>query len=213
MILPLPIQAPAPVLARQPTTIEFTEYQRVQRPLADGTPDLRAPDNFYIRVRYTWLLLLDSDRVTPEADGTRRLHLDGFTDAYRIEYRQEGRPSKALAERFTEVRPLFNGKSRMETGGTTRGDFDLAVPKGQRHLDYYVHAVVEKVETHTEGRRRVTRTTREAHWSVNGGGSRAGEVMVPRLDPTVGFEPGEHVRPEAPRYGYGPVSVPKWDDF
>lgn len=212
MILPVNVQAPA--LSQQPTTIEITEYQRVQRPLADGTPDPGAPDNFYIRIRYDWLLLLDSDRVAPDADGTRRLHMDGFKTTDRVEYRQEGRPSKALEERFTEVRPLLKGKSSMETGGsTTRTDFDLDVPKGQRHVDYYIRALVEKVETHTEGKRRVTRTTREAHWSIYGGGGRTGEVVVPQLESTAIFEPGSHVRPLAPRYGYGPVSIPKWDAF
>jgi hypothetical protein len=79
-------------------------------------PSLFSP-NFYIRVRYTWLLLLDSDGVAPDADGTRRLHMDGFTTKDRVEYRQEGRPSEALAERFTEVRTIPNGKSAIETGG------------------------------------------------------------------------------------------------
>jgi hypothetical protein len=210
-VLELVLQTLIPT--QQPTTIEVVEYQRVKNALPNGAPDLAAPENFYIRATSTYYLLFDTDTLPVDQNGNRHIHVD------RLEYKtfevvsQTGHPSRKLAEKFTEVFALWTGKKPMVTGSGSFSGFDQDIPQGQRRVDYLVRTIVEKVETHSEGKRRTIRTSRERHWSISGGGVNGHKPFLPPMDSLVAFEAGPHVRVDPIKYGYQPVVLPKPDDL
>jgi len=128
-------------------------------------------------------------------------------------FNQTGRPSRKLAQQFTEVMPLWTGKKPMVTGGGSFSGFNQDLPQALHRVEYLMRTIVEKVETHSEGKRRTTRTTQERFWSEAGEGSYDHKPLVPRLDSLVGYEPGPHVRVDSPKYGYEPVALPQPDDL
>ena len=192
--------------------MRMVEYQRVQHALPNGVPDLQAPDNFWIRTDTTWYLMLDSEAVVPDASGTKHLHRPEFRYASYVRYAQEGRAPGKLADRFTE---LWGDRNKLlKTGSGSIGENDEEVPLGTpRRMTLYARTLVERVEVHSEGKRRVTRKQREALWSLNGEGTYRKGPYMPEPHSTLGADADPHVRVDPVTYGYGPFKLPKDDDI
>ncbi len=203
----------SPIPTQQPATIEVVEYQRVKNALPNGAPDLSASDNFYIRARSTYFLAVDTDTLPVDQNGYRHVHTDRLSYKSFVVFNETGRPSRKLAQKFAEVLPLPTGRLPMQTGGGSVSGVDQDFPKSQHHVRYLVRTIVEKVETHSEGKRRATRTTRERLWGVVGVGGAEQKPLLPPMDSLVVYEAGTHVRIDPPKYGYEAVAPPKPDEL
>lgn len=203
------------VLDRQPTTMEVIGYQRVQHALADGTPDLKASNNFYIRTRTQWFLVLDTDTLPIDGNGNRHVKLLPQKNRTYRKIEETGRIRGKLASMFTEV----GAPDRRERGKTvvkgedSSGGLEFDRPAKQRLLYWRVRSIAERVETHTEGRRRETRTLKETHWGVSSVGWHPGKPFIPEREPHAIFEARPHVQVDPPTFGFGAVGFPADDDF
>ena len=201
-----------PIPSSQPTTVSYVVYQRVQHALPDGTPDPKAPDNFYIRQTCTWFLTSDTDAITPDATGTKHVHHGGYRWRMFSKFKQQGRLRGGLHDRFTQVYP--DGKAVMQTGSVSVPACDDAYPSGTgRHVGGVLRTIMERVETHTEGRNRATLIQRENWWAQVGGGMNGHDPFIPSLDAGVATEAIPSVLAAPPVFGYTPVSLPRDEDF
>jgi len=199
---------------RQPTTMEVVGYQRVQHALPDGRPDLDAPDNFYIQTRTQWFLQSDTDSLPLDQNGKYHLQLPKFEATIYERYEEKGKSSGKLGDKFIEVLPQEKKGQFREVGKITSGGMENTGERCQRVLYWRVRSITTKVETHTIGRRRATRTLTSANWSFSSAGWPTGKTYIPDTDPKVIFESGKHVQVDTPIYGYAPVvSLPGDKDF
>lgn len=201
--------AQIPAFAKQPTTMNRVEYQCVQHAMPDGTPDLKAPDNYYIKISSTWYLVADSSSLTADADGNRRLHVPGFKFKSYRSFRQDGRATGELADKFKEIHPSSPEDNKNPVGSGASPGTDMVVSRGNRMMYFYIRSAVEKVETHKVGRHQATRWTVENFWSVSaqGIGSNSAPFM-PKAESMYGAEPGPHVQGGPVTYGYDPIVWP-----
>jgi len=198
---------------RQPTTMEVVGYQRVQHALPDGRPDLKAPDNYYIQTRTQWYLQADSDTLPVDQSGNYQIHLPEMKATLFERYEEKGRAKGKLADAFTEIWPFAKKGTLVERGSMTSGAMDYTRHRKQRVLHWWIRSVTTKVETHTLGKHRATRTLTSTEWSSSTQGWETGKPWIPNTDPMVTFEPGKHVV-DAPTYGYSTVvALPGDKDF
>lgn len=193
--------------------MEVVGYQRVQHALPDGRPDLDAPDNYWVKTTTQWFLVSDSDDVVPDERGVRHVHVPPFCSKGYVRYDSQGRASKKLLASFKEV--TFDGvplrKPVPDGSGSRSGALDVEMPKCQRVLYWQVRSVVDEVEAHSEGKRRLTRSMRKAFWSVSTQGWTVGKPYIPDRRPMVAREPDPHVQVDPPTFGFGPVVLPRDD--
>lgn len=194
--------------------MRLVEYQQVEHALPDGTPDPKAADNHYYRSETTWYVASDSDAVAPDASGTRHMHYPEFKYDSFLKYGQKGRAGYDLALRFTHIIPRPDAARKpLKTGSGTIGAIDYDVHGGNRAQYLLTRTVVEETETHSQGRRRATRTTREAQWgTMFRGGLPSGPYMAP-AESTFFAQSEPHIRAEPVAYGYRPFTLPRDDEF
>ena len=197
---------------RQPTTMTVIGYQRVLHALPDGRPDAAAPDNAFVRTTTQWFLVADSDDAAPDGKGIRHVHVPAFSARQTVRYDSRGRSSKALLARFERV--TFDGvplRRPIPTGSSSSEGLDVELPKGRRMLVFEIRSLVDEVETHADGERRLTRARRKSFWSVASQSGVPGRPFVPERRPMIQMESGPHVQVDPPLFGYGPVALPKDD--
>ncbi len=198
----------------QPTTFEVVGYQSVQHALPDGRPDPDAKDNDYVRTKTQWFLILDSNDLPVDASGNRHVVLPALSYRTYRKTEEKGRIRGAFALRFERVNPAPRGKlgKARVMGSSGNGALDYEYPAGQRVMYWTVRSVVQRVETHTDGKRRATRSESETNYSIAAQGWYADRPFVPDREPRINFG-GPKVQVDAPTLGYGKPVLPKEDVF
>ena len=167
MVVPLALMA-ASLTARSdvPITVDVTSYERVEHALKDGSPDLTAPDNTFARIKYHYVLDVDSDTFPMDSKGDRTVHQNAISfDSYEG-YEESGPAPESLSSKFKAVRRLGSGSVERKTGGGTFSELEQTIYKGNRMLAYHVRTTNEQVEIHSEGKLRVTRKWHSTNWSI-----------------------------------------------
>ena len=203
------LQAQATALSRQPLTIDVVGYQQVMHALPNGAPDLAVPDNFYVRVTSHYHVLADSDTAQPDEKGTRTLHKPGVTFEDHEWYEETGRASKELAAMFKEVTPPFNRADykKHKTSWGSSDPQDQPIYKGNHVVIFERLTTIDKVETHTIGRRHVTRIKHSDGWGFSTTGVREGDTVDPSGERVYWSSGKTEVRVDPPVYTYEPLST------
>ena len=203
------LQAQAATLSRQPLTIDVISYQRVLHALPNGAPDLGAPDNFYVRITSHFHVLADSDTVQPDQSGVRTLHKPAVKFEDSEWYEETGRASKELDAKFVEVKPPFNRADRKKhktSWGSSEAQ-DQPVYKGNHIVVFERLTTIDSVETHTVGKRRVTRIQHKDGWGFSTTGVREGDIVDPSGERVYWCTDKSEVRVDPPVYTYEPLSA------
>ena len=210
MFLAFLVLAPDP----QPTTFEVIGYQSVQHALPDGRPDPDAGDNHYIRTKTQWFLILDSNDLPVDAAGNRHVVLPALSHEEYRKTEEKGRIRGEFARRFEKVSPAPKGKlGKAEfMGKSSNGALDYEYPASQRIQYWTIRNVVQQVETHTDGKRRATRSVSETHYGIASQGWHTDRPFVPDREPRMSFG-GPRVQVDPPTLGYGKPVIPKGDAF
>jgi hypothetical protein len=198
------LQAQAAGLLTQPISIDVVGYQRVEHALSNGLPDPAAKDNFYVRVTSHFTLIVDSDKTEPDADGVRRIHVPK-REFDSNEWYEETRPAPAdLAAAFKEVFPpaTRDGFKKHKVGWGSSGGAEQTVTKGYRFLVFQRVTLIEKVETHTKGKLRVTRTEKSDTVGFHSAMAAAGKVLDPSKEKVYWCDSKPEVRVDPPVYKY-----------
>ncbi len=201
------LQIQAGSLTKQPTTIDVVGYESVQSALPSGEPDLRAPDNYYVCVKSHYVLVADSDRMKPDDHGDRVVHLTDVVLDSREGYAETAKAKGKFAELFTQVKPPLNRADyALHTVSTmSYGSSEQTIYPGNHYLVFRRETSVEKIETHTLGKRRITRTATVQDWGSNTTILHPGQILDPSKEQVYWCESKPEVRVALPVYGYDPI--------
>lgn len=200
------LQAQTDALARQPQTIDVVSYQKVQHAMPDGSPDPAAPDNFYVRIKSHYVLITDSDGHPPDETGTRTVRVPERVYFDYQSFEETGKSTPSLRQAFREVMPPSEKSQwrRHEAGKASFGSVEQRVSSCYRYFVFHRRTEIEEVETHSEGKRRLTRIARRENWGSHTTVLAKGAIFDPSKERVYWCESKPEVRIDPPVYGYIP---------
>lgn len=197
-------QAQISALTAQPIEMDVVAYHSVAKALPSGAPDLTAPDNSFVRVTQHYILVADSDRFQPDSNGNRVVHIPEVKYEGQEGYSETGPATGAFDKLFIQVkRP--SSKADFKPRKTSLGQqssLDPVIYKGNKYTNFEIKSVTETVETHTLGKRRVTRISWRDDYSFDSEITSEGKVIDPSTKPLFwgGLKPMVKVDPTVYRY-------------
>lgn len=140
---------------------QMVMYSDVEKALPDGTPDLSAPSNFYIKYTSTAEVLEDSSRHKPLADGTTKFRQKRLVYVTQVDYKETGPACPEHSDLFTTVRPMAKRLNIERTGMLFRPSMEREVSRGYRLLEYFIRTEKMTTEVRTYKGKRIERSTME----------------------------------------------------
>lgn len=193
------------ILTRQPATIDVVSYQAVEHALPNGAPDTKAANNYYVRIKSHYILATDSDWLTPDDKGSRRVTIPARSYEAYERYEETGKASPLLDKAFLQVGRPSNPAdflSRKVRWGA-RDALSQVIFKGGHLVAYDRLTTVEKIETRSFGKERVTRIQRSTDWGGDVNLGRQGDVFDPSAEKVFWSDSKPEIRVDPPVYGFG----------
>jgi len=195
------LQVQSSTLTKQPKTVDVVTYHQVLHSLPSGAPDPVAPDNFFMRETTHYHLLADSDWAQPDQNGTRNFLIPGKKFEGHEWYEETSKAPKALDSAFKYISEPYSRADfkKHKTSWGSSEDQTQPINKCSHCVAYECITTTDEVETHTLGKKRVTRIKHRDAWSLAMNLVGAGTYYDPIHSMCTGLS---DARVDPPVYGY-----------